>query len=336
MDQASFSILLGLGSGALIAGIAVGVVVTYRGSGIINLAIGGYAMLAGYAFWALEHRRARASRSPRRRRWCVAPALRDGGRRGGRARRLPAAAQPPPLAKLVASLGDPADAAGVDAARVRHAAATSSRRSCREPWSRCSAASIPVDRFIIAGIVIVATVALAAVYRWTRFGLATRAASENEVSGMLRGLSPTRLASGQLADRRPDRRGSSGSSPRRSPSSTRDTLPLQIVPALAAALLAGLSSISIACAAGFGIGVLYSLITWMSGLSWFPTSGGVPLPGVTGPADVPDHHRRDVPARRAASRVAAQLVERGLPEVPRPQAAAEHRAAAGRGRARWR
>ena len=54
MDQVLLFILLGLGSGALIAGIAVGVVVTYRGSGIINLALGGYAMLAGYAFWALN------------------------------------------------------------------------------------------------------------------------------------------------------------------------------------------------------------------------------------------------------------------------------------------
>ena len=30
------------------------VVVTYRGSGIINLAIGGFAMVAAYAFWALK------------------------------------------------------------------------------------------------------------------------------------------------------------------------------------------------------------------------------------------------------------------------------------------
>ena len=54
MEQVLLFILLGLGSGALIAGIAVGVVVVYRGSGIINLALGGYAMLAGYAFWALN------------------------------------------------------------------------------------------------------------------------------------------------------------------------------------------------------------------------------------------------------------------------------------------
>src|SRR5215813_3206834 len=46
-------ILLGLGSGALIAGIALGVVATYRGSGYINLSTGAIAMLGGYAFWSL-------------------------------------------------------------------------------------------------------------------------------------------------------------------------------------------------------------------------------------------------------------------------------------------
>src|SRR5262249_28091020 len=45
--------LLGLGQGALIAGISVGVVVTYRGSGVINLATGAVAMVSGYLFWAL-------------------------------------------------------------------------------------------------------------------------------------------------------------------------------------------------------------------------------------------------------------------------------------------
>src|SRR4051794_26346037 len=45
--------LLGLGQGALIAGIAVGVVVTHRGAGVINLATGAVAMVTGYLFWAL-------------------------------------------------------------------------------------------------------------------------------------------------------------------------------------------------------------------------------------------------------------------------------------------
>ena len=54
VQQVLLYALLGLGSGALIAGIALGVVLTYRGSGIINLATGGFAMFAGYAFWALR------------------------------------------------------------------------------------------------------------------------------------------------------------------------------------------------------------------------------------------------------------------------------------------
>ena len=53
---------------------------------------------------------------------------------------------------------------------------------------------VPIDRFWLAGIVIVVAAVLAALYRWTPFGLSTRAASENEVSAMLAGLSPTRLA----------------------------------------------------------------------------------------------------------------------------------------------
>ena len=46
--------LLGLGIGALIAGIALAVVLFYRGSGVINLASGGIAMFAGYTYWALR------------------------------------------------------------------------------------------------------------------------------------------------------------------------------------------------------------------------------------------------------------------------------------------
>src|SRR5262245_18835460 len=54
MDQYVLFALLGLGTGALVAGIAVGLVLTYRGSGIINLATGAVAMVAAYAFWGLK------------------------------------------------------------------------------------------------------------------------------------------------------------------------------------------------------------------------------------------------------------------------------------------
>ena len=45
MEQILLFILLGLGSGALIAGIALGVVLSYLGSGVINLSTGAMAML---------------------------------------------------------------------------------------------------------------------------------------------------------------------------------------------------------------------------------------------------------------------------------------------------
>ena len=55
--------ILGLGAGSLIAGIAIGVVLTYRGSGIINLATGAVAMLAGYSYWSLKTGELRLARA---------------------------------------------------------------------------------------------------------------------------------------------------------------------------------------------------------------------------------------------------------------------------------
>ena len=53
---------------------------------------------------------------------------------------------------------------------------------------------IPVNRFWMAGIVVAIGLVLAGLFRWTRFGLATRAAAEDEVAGMLAGLSPNQLS----------------------------------------------------------------------------------------------------------------------------------------------
>ena len=52
-DNILFAVL-GLGAGALVASIALGVVLVYRGSGIINVAMGAIAMVAAYIFWALR------------------------------------------------------------------------------------------------------------------------------------------------------------------------------------------------------------------------------------------------------------------------------------------
>ena len=276
MQQILLFVLLGLGSGALIAAIALGVVVTYRGSGVINLATGGVAMLAGYAFWSLR-----------------TDVL------GVRLGTLPAlvisllfvlaigvviefiAFRPlrtaAPLAKLVSSLGVLLVA---QAGMLLAFGTTQQPEPVVLPQVTVAVlgAVIPVDRFILAGLVIAAAAGLAALYRWTRFGLATRAASENETAAMLSGLSPAAvsLVNTLIASLIAGGVGILAASITQLDSIT---LPLQIVPALAAALLARFTSFGIACAAGLGIGILDSLIDYLSAQPWFPASGGAAIPG---------------------------------------------------------
>ena len=54
MNQIFLFSLLGLGTGALIAGVAVALVAFYRGAGVINLAAGAVSMVAGFTFWLLR------------------------------------------------------------------------------------------------------------------------------------------------------------------------------------------------------------------------------------------------------------------------------------------
>jgi len=314
VQQILLFILLGLGSGALIAGIALAVVLTYRGSGIINLSTGAIAMLGGYAFWALN---------------------------AGKLTTLPTAVALPlsllfvlvvgaitefavyrplrnssPLAKLVSSLGvlliaqsamllafgvTPQPEPGILPASVVH----------------IFGAVVPINRFILAGLVIVAAAGLAALYKWTRFGLATRAAAENEAAAMLSGLSPNiiSLTNTLLASLLAGTLGILAASITQLDPST---LPLQIIPALAAALIASFTSFGIAVGASFGIAIMYSLLQYASAQSWFPQSGGVSLPGVT---DLLAFGIVVVVLFWRGSRIPGrgEIVERRLPESPRPQ-----------------
>jgi branched-chain amino acid transport system permease protein len=60
-----------------------------------------------------------------------------------------------------------------------------------------------------------------------------------------------------------------------------NTIPDLVIPALAAALLARFTSFGIVAAAGIGLGMVQSLLTYVQSLSWFPTVQGVPLPGLS-------------------------------------------------------
>jgi branched-chain amino acid transport system permease protein len=287
MSEILVALILGLGFGSLIASLSLGVVLNYRGSGAVNLGLGAVAMLAAFLFYTLKVSgvflfRGVSVGGP----MATVPALLitlavcallgviwD-------ALVLKALRGSPPLAKMVASLGlllviqsgmviEFGDTGQVAPSVVPNVGTIS-----------ISGNVVPADRIVVAGIVILITIVLAAAYRWTRFGLCTRAASENEAAAMLNGLAPNRLsminttlafvsagALGVLV----------------APMASLDpvTITVAIVPALAAALLARFTSFGVAAAVGLALGCLQSLITYVETKSWFPTSGGVALPGVT-------------------------------------------------------
>ena len=177
--------------------------------------------------------------------------------------------------------------------------------------------NVPIDRFILPGIVLAATVALSLLYRLTRFGLATRAASENEVAAMLMGLSPNRLAlaSTLLGTFLAGALGVLAASiTQLDPSG----LPLQVVPALTAALFARFTSFWIACLVGLGIGSLENILYYLQTQSWFPTDNGVALPGVQ-PLLVFVLMVVAMFVRGTSLPSRGELVEQRLPYAPRAQ-----------------
>ena len=270
---------LGLGAGALIASIALGVVLIYRGSGVINVAVGAIAMMGAYFFWSFKtgYLGFTLSTAPAFALTLVCMAALGVVIELTIFRPLRNTA---PLAKLAASLG-----LLLVLQAIAIVAFASEQRSAPSILPEDRTVTIfdrvvPQSRFWLAGIVIVVAALLWALYRWTPFGLSTRAASENEVSAMLVGLSPNRLAvmNTVLACVV-----AGGLGVLVAPLVTLDaqTLAFQVVPALGAALLAGFTSFFIACFAGLAMGAIQWLIVYWQTQSWFPTDeGGAPMRGV--------------------------------------------------------
>jgi branched-chain amino acid transport system permease protein len=307
---------LGLGAGALIASIALALVLIYRGSGIINIATGAIAMTGAYTFWAFRTGEFGFQLSSAAAFVLTLVAMAVFGVVIELAIFRPLR-NTAPLAKLAASLG---------LLLVLQSGVIVIFSS--EPKSAPSILPsdtitffgrvVPIDRFMLAGIVIVVAAVLAALYRWTPFGLSTRAASENEVSAMLAGLSPARLS---LANTVLASVVAGGLGVLVAPLVTLDsrTMAFQVVPALGAALLAGFTSFFIACFAGLGIGMFQSLLQYWSTQSWFPTDeGSAPLRGL------PELFVFLVIVvalflRGASLPGRGEIVEKRLPAVPRPE-----------------
>lgn len=188
----------------------------------------------------------------------------------------------PPLARVVASLGVFLYLESVMALRVGQSGggAVSLRLDSLLPTDavRVGSARIPQYAFVLLGLAIALTLVLSLVFRLTRFGLATRAGAEHETGLTLMGISPSRLGFANWIIATVTAGLAiilfAGVSGRLDPVDTS----LLIVPALAAALLGGLSSFGVTLAsavvismAAGALGTFQARASWIG--DWMPRGG---------------------------------------------------------------
>ncbi len=133
------------------------------------------------------------------------------------------------------------------------------------------------DRFYLAVAVVVLTLGLTAVFRWTRFGLLTRAVAETQTGALVSGVSPERVAlsnwvlSAVVA-------GAAGILISPITPLTPTAYALVVVPALAAAVVGRFDALIPTVLAGLAIGMLQSEASSLAlSVSWFPESGSPEL-----------------------------------------------------------
>ncbi len=273
--------MLGLGAGAVYAGLGMGLLITFRGSGVINFAQGAFAMYATLFF--LELRETGDMVFP----WAGVPArfhlVDDPGTPVAFAVTMVVAAligfvvyalvfrplrHSPPLARVVASVGVMLTLQALAVLRFGTGTRTAKPIFPSEAVELFGV-DIPRDRFYLTGVVILMAVVLWLIFQRTTFGLATTAAATNERMSTLLGYSSQRIAAinwvlasvvgaitGILV------------SPITSVNAAGFTL--FVVPALAAVLVGRLSSFGITAAAGLGLGAIQSTVILLQRESWFP------------------------------------------------------------------
>lgn len=308
--------VLGLGEGALIAALAMSVVVFYRGSGTVNLSMGAMAMVGSYLFYSVNNSGALGFHPP----WWLAfiivllfVAVLGTIIELGLFWPLRGSSS---LAKLAASLGLLVLAQSVIAIAYGNNSLSPTSVLPGNVFHLFGAV-IPVDRMILTAIAVVLGVVLWALYRFSQFGLATRAAAESERYAMYAGVSPRRLSlvNSVLAS---VIAGAVGILVAPLITLNTVTLPLEIVPALGAALFAGFNSLGVACFAGLLMGAGASLLTYWSSQSWFPQSQGSPINGLPEllffvlVAVAMAWRGSKVPAR-------GEITEKRMPLAPRPE-----------------
>ena len=278
MTEVVTFLLIGIGSGGLVAGMGMGVVLSYRGAGVINLAVGAIAMLAGFFFWAIRLGRfAELPTVP-----AVLLTLIFAALVGVIFELLVVRPQrmATPLAKLIAALGV---LLALQALVILVFGPAPRPQPSILPTGNVTTFGVLFGEynFYIGGIVLVIAIGLIALYRWTRFGIGTRAAAENEAHAMFIGLSPNALslANTVLMSVLMGVVGMLAASITQLDSTT---LPLLVVPGLAAAMFGRFTSFGVTVVSGLLIGMAESLLVYLSTQSWFPSNGGpgYPMPGI--------------------------------------------------------
>jgi ABC-type branched-subunit amino acid transport system ATPase component/ABC-type branched-subunit amino acid transport system permease subunit len=282
-------LILGLGNGGVFAALAMALVVTYRSSGVLNFATGAQALYAAYTYSLLRQGQLLQPIPG------LSPTISIGTQLGF----VPAVVvtlliqavlgaicylavfrplrNHRPVTKAVASIGLMGLLTAIVSLQVGSQVLLVNPIFPSNNW-KIAGINIASDRVYLAAAIIALGIILTVVFRFTRFGLATRATAESEVGALVSGMSPDRIAltnwiisfvvSGVagilIAPLVPLVPG---------------TYTLFIVPALAAAVVGRFTSLGPAIAAGLGIGALESLCVYINGIHpSFPAGIGQCIP----------------------------------------------------------
>jgi branched-chain amino acid transport system permease protein len=294
MSDYLFYALIGAGAAAIIAALAVGLVITYQGSGVVNLAHG--AITTWTVFTYAELRRGDLplpvpGLSPRLNLADELPAvvafpvaLAVGAVVAWVTYRL--VFRPlrtaPALARMVAAVGVLVVVLGVVDRRMSDVRNLRTPYLLpREPVTLFGDVTVPRDGLWLVAVAAGLAAVVWMLLRTTTAGLRVRAASENEKAAVMLGFSPERYAAGSFVVAAVVTGAVAVlASPMVQLTPTAFTFGY-LVPALGAAVVARLRSLPTAVLAGLGIGVVQSMFTQLQvDWSWLPDTGvreGVPL-----------------------------------------------------------
>ncbi len=340
MNELILAALLGIGGGAVYAMLGAGIVTAYKGSGVINFAQGAFAMYAAFVYDELRTKGSfslpwidilpteslnlpvdiTVNEGGGTSQWvAVAIALAVAAMIGLLAHLLvfrPLRAAPA-LSKVIGAVGLTIYLQAVALLNYGSGSRAPEGFVPKEPINNFLGldGSMPRLNLYLAGSAVLMGVAVWALLRFSRFGLATRAADENEKGASLLGYSPQRLAglnwvlAALLA-------GIVGVLFVGSGSLNTTGYTVLVVPALGAALLGGLTSIPLAVAGGLALGMFQAGMVELTQRSWWP--------GVLPPAGV----RETIPLlviggylylKGAGLPVRGTVTERRLPRAPEPR-----------------